>query len=209
MQEKVRSTSVRSGSGGTKIAHPLIFDFLDYRAYLRRVYDESKALDKRFSCRYVASRVGFKSASFFSQILNGRTELTSSMALRFAAFLKLDAREIDYFETLVLYARAASVSERRRYLGRLASMRETHARSGFGTALRAQVCTSPDRGAPPSDEDLDPTIMSMSLSREGRSRVEREIAAFRSRVLAIAKADRGGDGAWCLDVRLRGSASAG
>lgn len=196
MQEKGRGAAARPGSGGTRIAHPPIFDHLDYRVWLRRVYEESKALDKRFSCRYVASRVGFKSASFFSQVLNGRTELTPSMALRFAAFLKLDARETDYFEALVLCARSTTAVERRRHLGRLASLRDAHARAGRDPA-----------GSPPdatSAFEDDPTAMSLKLGREGRSRVEREIAAFRSRVLAIARADKGAKDAWLLDVRLRG-----
>lgn len=202
MPENSRNGAARLGSVGTRIAHPSIFEFLDYREYLRRVYADSKALDKRFSCRYVASHVGFKSASFFSQILNGRSELTSSMALRFASFLKLDARETDYFECMVLYARSASSSERRRHHGRLAALREDRARSG-----PPEVDPLSAEGTPPSEDD--PTTMPLKLSRVGRSRVEREIAAFRSRVLAIARADKGGQDAWCLDVRLRGSASAG
>lgn len=197
MQEKGRSAASRPGSGGTRIARPSIFEHLDYRVWLRRVYEESKAEDKRFSCRYVASHVGFKSASFFSQVLNGRTELTPSMALRFAAFLKLDARETDYFEALVLCARSTSAAERRRHLGRLAVLRMAHARAG-------QDPTESPRGAQAAPES-DPTTMSLKLGREGRSRVEREIAAFRSRVLAIARADKGAKDVWRLDVRLRGA----
>lgn len=178
MAPERRIESPRSGGVGATMVRPPIFGFVDYRQYLRQVYQGSKAVDRRFSCRYVASRVGFRSASFFSQVLNGSCELTPSMALRFAAFLKLDERETDYFEGLVLYARATSVEERARHRGKLASLR---------------VEPSPASAR----ESLD-----LVLDEEGASLVAREISEFRERVSRIAQAHPGGSDAWRLDVRF-------
>lgn len=105
-----------------------VFDYLDYREFLREVYQRNKAADPKFSCRYIAAKVGFKSASYFTQVLHGRTDMTPAMALRFSDFLKMERRESDYFELLVLYARSKSATERRCYLEQLAAFRESKAR---------------------------------------------------------------------------------
>ncbi len=104
-----------------------VFDYLDYRAYLRDLYETRRAADPRFSCRYIAQKVGFRSASYFTQVLNGKVGMTTDMALRFAAFLCLDPKESDYLELLVLHQRAKSVKEQRRYLERLTTFREATA----------------------------------------------------------------------------------
>lgn len=104
-----------------------VFDYLDYREFLKDVYHRNKALDAKFSCRYIAAKVGFKSASYFTQVLHGRTDMTPAMALRFAEFLKLERRESEYLELLVLYARSRSATERRCYLEQLAAFRESKA----------------------------------------------------------------------------------
>ena len=106
-----------------------VFDFLDYREYLREAWLTRKAADPKCSVRYIASKVGFKSASYFTQVLKGRTGMTPSMALRFAAFLRLDRREADYLELLVLHSRARTTGERRRYLEKLATFRESAVRT--------------------------------------------------------------------------------
>jgi uncharacterized protein (TIGR02147 family) len=105
----------------------LVFDYLDYREFLKDSYQRNKSIDPKYSCRYIASKVGFKSASYFTQVLHGRTDMTPAMALRFAEFLKLEARESNYFELLVLYARSRSATERRCYLEQLATFRESKA----------------------------------------------------------------------------------
>lgn len=116
------TTRKRSAIGTIKV-----FDFIDYREFLREVYQRNKAIDSKFSCRYIAAKVGFKSASYFTQVLHGRTDMTPAMALRFAEFLKMERRESDYFELLVLYARSRSATERRCYLEQLAAFRESKA----------------------------------------------------------------------------------
>ncbi len=104
-----------------------VFDYLDYRVFLRDLYESRRAVDPRFSCRYIAQKVGFRSASYFTQVLNGKAGMTTDMALRFASFLRLDPKESDYLELLVLHQRSKTVKERRRYLERLSSFRGTTA----------------------------------------------------------------------------------
>jgi uncharacterized protein (TIGR02147 family) len=123
MADDPRNPATQSG------AAVRVFDFLDYRDYLKQAWLSRKLVDPKCSVRYIASKVGFKSASYFTQVLNGRTGMTPSMALRFAAFLHLDRREADYLELLVLHSRARTTAERRRYLEKLASFRESAVRT--------------------------------------------------------------------------------
>lgn len=262
-----------------------MFDYLDYRAYLRDLYHTRKAQDSKFSCRYIAQKVGFRSASYFTHVLNGRSTMTSEMAVRFAAFLRLDPREAEYLELLVLHQRAKSLKERRQYLERLATFREALAvrvppehfefySQWYHTAIRELLYLEPFTGdhaalgrrlrpaisaakAKASVELLlklgmareengrvvrahaqstttgeavksvevdgfhDSTLqlarasidgiprheralssLTVTLSSEGRARVESEIVEFRRRILAIAQADSREIGVYHLGIQL-------
>ena len=100
-----------------------LFDYVDYRRYLHDYYHLRKSRQPFFSCRFIAQKVGFRSASFFSQLIRGRTNMSPSMALRFAQFLKLNKRETDYFETLVQYCQAKTHEAKKRAFERLMSCR--------------------------------------------------------------------------------------
>lgn len=89
-----------------------IFDYLDYREFLREHYREKKAQNPRYSYRYIARKTGFKSPSFFGQILKGQTNISSSMAARLAVFLKLSPRETNFFEALVNFCQAKNTADK-------------------------------------------------------------------------------------------------
>jgi len=279
--EKKSTTRV----AGAKTAPVRVFDYLDYRGFLRDLYERRRAEDRRFSCRYIALKVGFRSASYFTQVLNGRSSMTPEMALRFAAFLRLDGREADYLELLVLHDRARGATERRRYLEKLASFREASSRlvppehfeffeKWQHTAIRELLHIAPFRGdykalgkrlrpsisAAKAKESIDLLLrlgmatkvggavvrsdkrststgeavqsvqvdqfhastlalareaidgmprderslssLSMTLSGEGRRRVEAEIVEFRRRILSIAESDQGEDAVYHLGIQL-------
>jgi uncharacterized protein (TIGR02147 family) len=100
-----------------------LYDYIDYRCYLHDYYQQRKSRHPYFSCRYIAQKVGFRSASFFSQLLKGRCNMSPAMALRFAKFLKLNKRQTDYFEALVQYCQAKTHDAKRRAFERLMSCR--------------------------------------------------------------------------------------
>lgn len=107
---------------------PNIFDYMDYRAFLKDVYQENKARNPAYSCRFIARHVGFRSASFFSQILKGRSNISLGMAARFAAFLKLKRKEVDFFEALVLFNQAKGHEEKKQGFERLMAFRSSRVR---------------------------------------------------------------------------------
>jgi uncharacterized protein (TIGR02147 family) len=98
-----------------------IFKYTDYRQFLRDFYEAEKARTPHFSHRYIAMKVGFNSSGFFTKILQGKTNISTKLALRFADFLKLKKREADYFEQLVLFDQARTETEKQRRFEKILS----------------------------------------------------------------------------------------
>ncbi|MEN9354869.1 MAG: hypothetical protein RL318_2194 [Fibrobacterota bacterium] len=92
---------------------PDIFQFTDYRKYLREHYEERKRQTPRFSHRLIAQKVGFRSSGLFAQILTGLTNLSEPLTERFIPFLGLAAEEADYFRLLVRFNQAKSYRAKR------------------------------------------------------------------------------------------------
>lgn len=102
---------------------PDVFAYNDYRAYLRDWYDWKKGINPRFSYRVLAEKVGFKSAGFFTQLLQGKTTMSLDLSHRFAACIGLDRRETDFFLAMVLHNQAKSLVEEKRQLDRMMELR--------------------------------------------------------------------------------------
>lgn len=102
---------------------PDVFAYNDYRAFLRDWFDWKKGINRRFSYRVLGEKVGFKSASFFSQILQGKSNISLEMIHRFASIVGLDRRETEFFEALVLHDQAKTLVEEKRQLDRLLELR--------------------------------------------------------------------------------------
>jgi len=90
-----------------------LYSYTDYRLYLKDWYTENKQKKNCFSYRYIAEKIGFKSAGHFTQILKGQANISRSLLLRFIKFLKLNKKESDYFQWLVAFNQAATLQEKR------------------------------------------------------------------------------------------------
>jgi uncharacterized protein (TIGR02147 family) len=96
-----------------------IYDYTDYRLYLRDYYAEQKAKNPAFSYRYFARKAGFSSSGLYKDIVDGRTGITRSLILRFATAMKLSPKQQEYFETMVYFNEARTVEEKKLYFERL------------------------------------------------------------------------------------------
>jgi len=96
-----------------------IYDYTDYRQYLRDYYEEQKAKNPSFSYRYFAKKAGFNSSGLYKDIVDGRTGITRSLILRFATAMKLIPKQQEYFETMVYFNEAKTVEEKKLYFERL------------------------------------------------------------------------------------------
>lgn len=100
-----------------------IFDYRDYRAYLRDVYQSRKNSEYGFSYRAFAKRAGLSAPNYLKLVAEGQRNLTAEMAVRFASALGLSGEAAGYFCDLVAFNQAASAAERERCYQRLSSYR--------------------------------------------------------------------------------------
>lgn len=100
-----------------------LFEYLNYREFLRDAYEERHASDWRFSHRYIAEKVGFDS-SMFNKILQGKRNLTARQISSFAEIFCRDDREKKYFADMVAFNQAKTHSESRLYLEKLVATKE-------------------------------------------------------------------------------------
>lgn len=118
-----------------------IFEYLDYRQYLRDFYAAQKARSKSFSHRAFSRRAGLRSSNYLSLVMKGQRDLSSEMAPRFAKACGLVKREADFFCDLVAYCQSLSIDERSRAYERLArfrKFRDAHRLVGEQTAYHSR-----------------------------------------------------------------------
>ena len=101
-----------------------VFEYLDYREFLREKYAERKREHRSFSYRYIAGKCGI-SAGLLTRILKGQRSLNPSLSGRLASVLGLQDTERDFFEILVLFGQAKSHSEKNHFLEKILRIRAT------------------------------------------------------------------------------------
>lgn len=89
-----------------------MFDYLDYRVFLREHYAASKKLYDYYSFRYFSRKAGLSSTNFLKLVMDGKRNLGPSTVAKFAKALKLDDGEAMFFADLVAFSTAETVAER-------------------------------------------------------------------------------------------------
>lgn len=102
----------------------LIFEYLNYRAFLNDAYKERKASNPAFSYRYIGSKIGLN-ASTFVRILQGKRNVTRKHLPSIASVFHLKKQEEKYFELLVQFNQSGSSDEKKIYFEKLLSFRTT------------------------------------------------------------------------------------
>lgn len=100
-----------------------VFDYLDYRAYLKDVYEERKAESPFYSYRMMAESFGLFPSNIF-RILHGEAHLPARCHSRALEFLGLSGRAAEYYLLLMAYARERSVKERTTILEKAMTLRD-------------------------------------------------------------------------------------
>ena len=103
---------------------PNIFNYMDYREFLKDFYNEKKAVTSDFSYKYIADKAGFKSKSFIKLVIDGRKNLTADSIPLLNRVLKLKKKAFSYFNDLVAFNQAKSLKIRNYYFSRLFSYRK-------------------------------------------------------------------------------------
>jgi uncharacterized protein (TIGR02147 family) len=99
-----------------------IYNYLDYRSFLRDFYQCRKSGPNALTHRKIAEEVGFDSG-YFSRILKGTRRLSVELAEKFVPLLGLKHREAEYFRTLVRLERARTHDDKAAHFSRLKELR--------------------------------------------------------------------------------------
>ena len=91
---------------------PDIFNYLDYREYLRDYYDTAKHAVPAFSYRYFSRRAGFSSPNYLKLVMDGTRGLTDDSTRKMIKGLALDEDEARFFANLVAFDQADGAEQK-------------------------------------------------------------------------------------------------
>jgi uncharacterized protein (TIGR02147 family) len=97
---------------------PNIYDYLNYRVFLRELYDFKK-LTGNYSYRTFSRLAGFRSSNFIKLIMDGERNLSTVGIHKFAKGFKLNKSSTQFFECLVHFNQAKTVDEKNHYYARI------------------------------------------------------------------------------------------
>ena len=100
-----------------------VFDYIDYRVFLREFYESKKKEIPYFSLRYIGNRVGMDPGNIV-KLFQGKRNLSKKLIASFVRLCKFNAKEARYFETLVKFNKAKKESEVKRLFEELISIKD-------------------------------------------------------------------------------------
>jgi uncharacterized protein (TIGR02147 family) len=99
-----------------------VFEYIDYRRYLKDFYDFQKKTKKYFSYRFFALKAGINSPILLKMVFDGKRNLSRKTLEKFIGGLNLKEKEALYFRNLVLFNQAKSALEKQEHYRVLRSM---------------------------------------------------------------------------------------
>lgn len=106
------------------IEKPVIFDYMEYREFLRGMLAWLKEENPAFSMRAMAGKIQCN-PGFFNRILKGERNIMPAHIIELSKILKLNKKELRYFELLVAYNHAKRQSERDHNFEQLLQLKKT------------------------------------------------------------------------------------
>lgn len=103
---------------------PDIFEFLDYREYLRSYYEAAKAALPAFSYRYFSRRAGFSSPNYLKLVMDGERSLTDESTKKMVKGLGLTGEEARFFSDLVDFDQATDAEKKNEAYSRVAASQQ-------------------------------------------------------------------------------------
>jgi uncharacterized protein (TIGR02147 family) len=104
-----------------------VFEYLDYRIFLKDFYEEQKERHGYFSYRYFGNRVGIDSSYLLKVILKSR-HLSEKTVTAVSDFCGLTGNEAEYFHLLVHFGKAQSQRESKLLFEKLLTIRNVKSR---------------------------------------------------------------------------------
>jgi uncharacterized protein (TIGR02147 family) len=100
-----------------------IYEYTNYREFLKDFFEESKKEDPAFTHRYLAEKLGLSTPNLILLIMQGKRNLTPDVCSKLARFLGLTIREQRYFQAMVGFLNSKRHDEKNDYYSRLIKVR--------------------------------------------------------------------------------------
>jgi uncharacterized protein (TIGR02147 family) len=104
---------------------PSIYEYSDFRVFLKDLYSHYKESDRHFSQRFIADKVKATSSGWFSDIVSGRISLTGAYIPKITKVMKMNNQEADFFKLLVDCNQASTLEEKNIYLETLLAVKKS------------------------------------------------------------------------------------
>jgi uncharacterized protein (TIGR02147 family) len=88
-----------------------LFNYFDYREFLKDDFGERKARNPGFSVRAMATKLGLNSSTL-TRIFNDKRNLSKNLLPKFIKFLGLRSKETEYFTHMVAFCQSKSERQR-------------------------------------------------------------------------------------------------
>jgi uncharacterized protein (TIGR02147 family) len=103
-----------------------VFEYLEYRDFLKDFYEEKKSERSFFSYRLFGTKVGMD-ASYLAKVLIKHRHISNTSIGKIISFCGLSEREAEYFETMVYFVKAKSHRESKLLFEKLLSLKNVSA----------------------------------------------------------------------------------
>jgi len=102
-----------------------IYEYTDYRAYLKDAYQTLREKDKAFTYAVLCKKWGIRSAGYISQVFHGSSNLQKKMVPVVGQSFQLSGPELRYFEALVAYNQAKNHETKNLYFKKLLRFKQS------------------------------------------------------------------------------------
>lgn len=101
-----------------------IYEYQNYRLYLKDYYEEQKKTTKYFSYRYFSKKAGINAPAFLYYVINNKRNLTKKSIAKISLAVEHNREEAEYFENLVFFNQADTIAEKTMYYSRIVETRK-------------------------------------------------------------------------------------
>lgn len=106
-----------------------VFEYVDYRKFLRDFYETQKKRSASYSYRVFADKAGLTSPNYLKLVIDGSRRITDKSLPKFIRGLRLSPQESQFFKSLVLYQESNDAEAKGLHLRELCAYRQRHSRN--------------------------------------------------------------------------------
>lgn len=103
-----------------------IYEYTDYREYLRDLIANKKQKQSSYSIRLLSIKSGIKSPGFLSMVLKNKRNITAELAMKIGAALGLGKKEARYFLLMVDYTHTRRLESKHDILQQMLMLSRTN-----------------------------------------------------------------------------------